>query len=173
MHKEENEKNLKAELGSLMGKFEKSQEELEIFKSGDGSSWQLAADLSGKLSLANDEILRVNTESEQYKEVMEVAQDTADRVTTENNFPAREFPDVPVPNDEFVEPESSDEEEVIEDEKSSGEEETDEEDVYEEDSDFEDEFAEGVGQDEANCEAVAGDRQGEYQSVHVAGDGQG
>ncbi|RZC93395.1 hypothetical protein C5167_026011 [Papaver somniferum] len=59
--KEENEKNLQLELSSLMEKFEKSQQELAIFKSGEGSSSHQSNDLSEKLSLANDELLCVKT----------------------------------------------------------------------------------------------------------------
>lgn len=182
IQKEEDEKSLKAELASLKEKFERSQQELE---GGDGSSSRLAADLSGKLSSANGELVRVRPEAEQYKENMEaryallkrckrallinadrevqrqcnqVSRETANQITNENGLPTREFPNIFVPEDEPVEYGSSDEEEVSDIEQFSGEEETD--------VDSEGKLIEQDGQSEVN-EVAVGDHQGESQ---IAGD---
>ncbi|XP_026460733.1 tax1-binding protein 1 homolog A-like [Papaver somniferum] len=161
-------KSLRAELNSLTEKFEKSQQELGMLNGGDGSSSQLEADLSGKLSLANDELTRVRAEVEQYKGTMEamyallkrrkkaqltnagheaqrvcnrVSRDIFDRVTTENNIPTR--PDVLVPENEFMELESSDEGEFVEEEEGSSEEEAGEDDVDEEERDADEQEGDG------------------------------
>lgn len=194
MQKEESEKSLRVELSSLMEKLEKSQQELAIFKSGENSSSHQSTDLSWKLSLANDELLRVKTEAERYKEVMEaryallkrrkkaqlintdreaqrlcnkVARDTSDLVTTENGLPTRKFPDVHVPPDEVVEFGSSDEDEI-----SDGEEEFEEEDADGEnvEGEFEDEFLGDVrknGADQAD-KAVVNDAEGDHQPSRAA-----
>ncbi|RZC56014.1 hypothetical protein C5167_014867 [Papaver somniferum] len=171
MHKEDvlkTGKSLRAELNSLTEKFEKSQQELGMLNGGDGSSSQLEADLSGKLSLANDELTRVRAEVEQYKGTMEamyallkrrkkaqltnagheaqrvcnrVSRDIFDRVTTENNIPTR--PDVLVPENEFMELESSDEGEFVEEEEGSSEEEAGEDDVDEEERDADEQEGDG------------------------------
>ncbi|KAI3859884.1 hypothetical protein MKX03_012427, partial [Papaver bracteatum] len=53
-----NEQNLNAELSSLQEKFERSQQELEMFKGSDGSSSQLVADLTAKLASAKNELFQ-------------------------------------------------------------------------------------------------------------------
>ncbi|XP_026411976.1 acidic leucine-rich nuclear phosphoprotein 32-related protein-like [Papaver somniferum] len=173
---------------SWIEKHHKTLDSVIMYKEGV----PLAADLSGKLSFANYELHRVRTEAEQYKEAMEamytflkrrkraqlinvdrqaqrlcnkVVRDTANRVTTKNNLPTRKFPDVPVPEDEFVGPGSNDEEEVIEDEQSGvDEEDADEEGTDEEDVDLEAEFAEDARQDGVNKDDKAAGRQGSISS---------